>query len=324
MVMPTKITKNRTRMITAITIVTTILLITVTACKADNKGATISQPYIQQVDTESEAPLVKIPDLRGYPLEALTFEFSNLGLTPSLVMLLSDEPVDTVLSIKRVGQLVPTYATVEVLVSGGLPDWGEPEAPNASESSTQRQEFEKMRFGGIDWLVLEKEENKVLLLSEFVLFDRAYNDELVYVTWETSTLRSYLNNEFFNSFSLEERERIAETRVVNDEIMASYGAISMYGVSTWPVSAGNDTDDRVFLLSVDEERRYFAAPSDRVVRRQADDVFAPGEEWIWWLRSPAHDNFHAITIPPNGADNMGGRVTRSSYGVRPALWLYLD
>jgi len=292
-----------------------------TACSEDAAMPT-TQPSIQQGGAEAEAPLERVPDMCGFPLENLVYAFKSLGFTPSLAMFVSDEPKDTVLFIEHMGQLARVPSSIEVHVSAGPSDW-DAEATAESELSTQQQRFERMDFGGIEWLVLEEGEGKVLLLSEYVLFDKSYHTEWVPITWEESSLRSYLNNEFFNSFSPEERERIAETRVANGDALAFRKYWSDYGSTSWLVPGGNDTDDRIFLLSTDEQKKYFATDSSRVAKRLKDDDYYPGEDWMWWLRTPGTDNYHAKAIVPTGADHIGYSVTRS-FGIRPALWLWIE
>jgi len=292
-----------------------VLVVIATACSGNSTA---------QDDEGSEAHLVRVPDLRGYSIEALTHEFGNLGFTPSLIRLVSDEPMGTVLFIERIGEFVQVPTTIEVHVSGGLPDW-ESEDPPTDEPLTQRQGFERMEFGGIAWLMLEEEEGKVLLLSEFVLFDMQYNDQLVTTTWEISTLRSYLNNEFFNSFAPEKRERIAETRILNEERQYTFpfGDIG-FGSQSWPVHAGNDTNDRIFLLSFDEQSSYFANDAARRARLAVDHpMHGSGyDHWWWWLRSPGGCTFTAALVATIGTDIAVYPVIES-IGVRPALWLYV-
>jgi len=292
-----------------------MMLMNITACSANGNAITYSN------DTEQETSLVEIPDLRGYTFEVLTLEFERLGLDLLPIVVISDEPIDTVLSIEQMGKSVQVPAIIEIFISAGLPDL-DSEDLSTPESPPPQQILETMEFGGISWLVLREEENKVLLLSEFVLFDRAYNIGPAAVTWETSTLRSYLNNEFFYTFSLEERERIAETRVINGESL--YTSATTPGLS-WMVPAGDDTDDRIFLLSVDEGREYFANDNARRAR-MADTHPLHGTSRgykSWWLRSPSGCAFTVVIVFTAGSDAHGVRVTHN-IGIRPALWLYLD
>jgi hypothetical protein len=338
-----------------VTVLVFAIITTATACSRDDDSH-LSLTHITQDGAESDTPLVMVPDLIGQSFEALKNEFEDLGFMLSLFIIVSDEPAGTVLFIDQMGRHVPTPASIDVFISGGSPDWVH-EAPDDSGQSMQQpdrepdtpanpnppawqpdtgtettddnvspkrlDEFERKRFGGIDWLVLEEKDGKVLLLSEFVLFDdQPYNAEFTTTTWEHSSIRSYLNNEFFNDFNPRDRERIAKTIVINDDRMASFfsGDEAYPGVHSWLVPAGNDTEDRVFLLSLDEVRKYFSTHSDREVKRSANDENNPGWSWAWWLRTPGYDNFNAVCIMLSASVNS--EPVSKFWGVRPAMWIY--
>jgi hypothetical protein len=78
--------------------------------------------------------------------------------------------------------------------------------------------------------------------------------------------------------------------------------------------AGNDTNDRVFLLSIDEANNYF------VVR----DLSGTNQSY-WWLRSPA--NFSGIVTDVSnqgGVDDYGFFADSRSHAVRPAMWIIVE
>jgi hypothetical protein len=58
-----------------------------------------------------------------------------------------------------------------------------------------------MGFGPYAWRILEQRDGKALLLSEDIIERRTYSDKFTAITWETCTLRTYLNGKFFESFS---------------------------------------------------------------------------------------------------------------------------
>lgn len=63
----------------------------------------------------------------------------------------------------------------------------------------------------IEWIILSVEKDRALLISRYALDTKPYNDEYNNVTWRTSTLRKWLNNDFFNeAFTAEEKDFIAE------------------------------------------------------------------------------------------------------------------
>jgi hypothetical protein len=160
-------------------------------------------------------------------------------------------------------------------------------------------------FAGYSWRVLDVKDGKALLISKKILVERAYNDENKAVTWETCTLRSYLNGEFYNSLG-DEKARISEAQVLTKS-NPEYGT---YG--------GADTTDKIFLLSIDEAKRYFSSDEERVAEANFIDV-----SW-WWLRSPAFGS-NSVEVINNGGKFSGGYGNSVNVigGVRPALWIKL-
>ena len=50
----------------------------------------------------------------------------------------------------------------------------------------------------IEWQVLDVQDNKALLISKFGLDVQPYNNTKAKVTWDTCSLRSWLNKDFLN------------------------------------------------------------------------------------------------------------------------------
>ena len=70
----------------------------------------------------------------------------------------------------------------------------------------------------IEWLVLDIQDGKALLLSKYGLEAKAYNTKFVDITWENCTLRTWLNGEFLaKAFSAEEQSAILLTEVDNSD-----------------------------------------------------------------------------------------------------------
>jgi hypothetical protein len=230
--------------------------------------------------------------------------------------------------------------------------------PEPTPTPDNYKESDLMEFGGYEWLVLEVSEGKALLLSEYVLEYRAYNEGGAGVTWETCTLRAYLNGEFYNSFSADDQARIAQARNSNKDNQW-YGTLG-----------GNDTDDYIFLLSLEEVTRYFGdsgqlanRPSKngeyvwyiedqyneaRTAYSAVDGLWGDpaGTASWWWLRSTGEPGPHsedsehsylATTVALDGTirvdgilnHGMGYNYVNGNYdyniiGVRPALWVNLE
>ncbi|MCL2085988.1 MAG: DUF6273 domain-containing protein [Oscillospiraceae bacterium] len=178
--------------------------------------------------------------------------------------------------------------------------------------------------------MLEVKDGKALIISEKIIESRPYSyiTNVWIVTWENSDLRAYLNGEFYNSFKSTHKSRISTTTVKNNDNQ-------WYGTP-----GGADTQDKIFLLSLEEVVKYFG-DSGKLKNRPANDVHVFRDEFNdkrnvgrwWWLRSPGNRSNYAAyvgrdgTVFVNGEDVSGmvvcdGDIDDDS-GVRPALWLNL-
>ena len=177
----------------------------------------------------------------------------------------------------------------------------------------------------IEWLVLTKEKNRVLVISDKALDYQKYNSSKTSVTWETCTLRKWLNNDFINAaFSAEERAKIPTVTVSADK-NPEY--------DTYP---GNATKDRVFLLSIVEAEKYFTSdearkcvPTEYAISNGAytSDSYTKGGKatcW-WWLRSPGFNLYNAADVEVGGdVFENGGSAYSGADAVRPAMWISID
>ena len=177
----------------------------------------------------------------------------------------------------------------------------------------------------IEWLVLAKEDNKILVISDKALDCKPYNQSRDYVTWETCSLRNWLNNDFINAaFTAEERAMIP-TVTVSADMNPEYNT-----------NPGNATKDKVFLLSIVEAEKYFTSdearkcvPTKYAISNGAStsDSYTKGGKatCLWWLRSPGFDQFIAAYVNYFGPVLRYGRsVGNVSNSVRPAMWITID
>lgn len=163
------------------------------------------------------------------------------------------------------------------------------------------------------WIILDKQDNRTLIISKYAICQKEYNKEFVGTTWENCTLRKWLNNDYLiNEFNESERLSIGLTTIANANNQKHR------------TNGGNDTKDKVFLLSIDEVKRYFKSNN----KRQA--TLTDGTSVNWWLRSPGSNSKSAAVINSDGSvDEIGRYVNlandyRVHYGhvfVRPALWI---
>lgn len=183
----------------------------------------------------------------------------------------------------------------------------------------------------VEWLVLDVTDGKALLLSRYGLEAMPYNETEEAMTWENCSLRKWLNGEFYETaFSEEEKTEIVLTKLENKD-NEEYG-----------IEGGNDTEDKVFLLSVDEAKKYFAADTvveggrnyntERAAKPSAYAATKPltivtNGSWYdgsspYWLRSPGVLNHIAAVVDYNGEIYAFGHgVGEPKDMVRPAVWV---
>ena len=170
----------------------------------------------------------------------------------------------------------------------------------------------------IEWIVLAKEGNKVLVISKYALDCQRYNSTWTDVTWETCSLRKWLNGTFLNA---------AFSSVEQNSIISS--TVSADNNPSYSTSPGNSTTDKVFLLSFTEANKYFSSDSARQCQgtaycyAQGAYKGSNGNCW-WWLRSPGNYPLYAAYVYYVGSVLSNGRDVLDDDGaVRPALWINL-
>ena len=178
----------------------------------------------------------------------------------------------------------------------------------------------------IEWIVLEKDGMSLFLMSKYALDCRKYNETYSdHVTWEICTLREWLNDSFLtDAFSSDERELI-EDSAVTAEANPAYG-------NTPP---GNETVDKVFLLSAVDVSRYFKSnaerkcvPTEYAIERGAytstnNSLEGDATCW-WWLRSPGDDSDSAASVRSGGSIIYYGNFVDSVFAVRPVIRIDLS
>lgn len=159
------------------------------------------------------------------------------------------------------------------------------------------------------WKILKTENDKALILCKNCLDCMQYHTEDIPIAWGDSSIRYWLNNVFYNSaFSEQERLRILPVKLENKDY---------YYTSC--ISGGRDTEDRVFLLSLDEVKEYLPQPEDRIAKPLTKDG-SP----LWWLRTVGMNSDFALYVHDEGEIYAGGEYVDYDYSsVRPALWIKL-
>jgi len=206
----------------------------------------------------------------------------------------------------------------------------------------------------IEWEVLDTNEEGILLVSRYVLDGQPYHTEAEDVNWANSSLRQWLNDDFYHAaFTENEREYVRQVTIPNPDN------------AFWGTPGGGMTHDSVFLLSVEEILKYYpfetwdvgnsplngyssaliTAPTEYVktkipyatIDQQCyDDLLEEGSGYAadiigkestgWWTRSPAITNDEAAPVSCFGFAgwNFSNKVDHADYGVRPALYIPAD
>lgn len=177
----------------------------------------------------------------------------------------------------------------------------------------------------IEWLVLAKENNRVLVISDKALDCRAFDTSGKYVTWEKCSLRKWLNNDFINAAFSDDENAMIPTVTVSADKNPEYDT-----------DPGNATKDRVFFLSIVEAEKYFTSAEARecILTEYAisngawtSDSYTEGGKatYLWWLRSPGISQYGAAGVFSDGdVFENGYFVDIGVSAVRPAMWITID
>ena len=242
---------------------------------------------------------------------------------------------------------VPITEIIKNPLYGGNP-WGEWEGNHIYFGNYKQNENEKDDAEPVLWRVLNISENRALLLTEYGIERKRYNEKNKEVVWADSYIREWMNKEFFNQlFSKKEQEAILKT------------ALETSDNPRYKVSGGKDTEDYLFLLSwedvinpaygfekgqYNEEGDFYyggysntrtCKPTESVKKKGAfiDTPFvvldSEGNSFdlegngYWWLRTPGFQQNYSVDV-----DSFGDiyyhellNVNNKKVMVRPACWI---
>ncbi|MBO4868955.1 MAG: hypothetical protein J5585_04515 [Clostridia bacterium] len=179
----------------------------------------------------------------------------------------------------------------------------------------------------LEWLVLDRSGNSLLVITLYAVESMKFNETRDYVTWETSDLRSWLNGPFYQTAFTEGEKTAIKTTTVIAELNPEHRE----------VSAGGDTEDKIFLLSLQETDKYFKEPGDKACS-PTPAVAAKGSftksnkkkyvltdyACIWWLRSPGMDKLKIADVDKGGTASYSGTQIDMTACVRPAMWITVN
>ena len=197
----------------------------------------------------------------------------------------------------------------------------------------------------IEWYVLDKEDNRFLVISKYALVGMQYNrvnsndsnststsryetwlanHPALQHTWESCTLRAWLNSTFLEeAFSESEQQQIQTTTVLAENNSQSDAEL------------GNDTDDKMFLLSTAEFEKYCTtdelrtcAPTAYAISSSADTSETNKDlakaTCVWWLRTQGTSHTCSCVVDNGNINYSGENIAETSIYVRPAMWIDLN
>ena len=200
-------------------------------------------------------------------------------------------------------------------------NWSSVKVGNKVSFGTYEQDGDDTVSEAIIWKVLKVSGGKATLISEKVL-DKVLYYDFAYSTsegagataWDTSDLRAWLGNTFVEAFS--------------DEELALMVSSSLKNPANGLTGAGGcgDTDDLVYVLSVDELKTLIpnaldrrAEPTEAAV---ANGVYVDNQSGCadWWLRDNGETANQAKNVYYYGGIDTVGKLVKSDYvGVRPVI-----
>lgn len=165
--------------------------------------------------------------------------------------------------------------------------------------------------------MLAREKDRMLIITRYSIDCKRYHESNENITWQDCTLRKWLNNDFINSaFNEEERDLILEVKNQNHDN------------SEYNTTGGEDTLDKIFLLSIDEVQKYFKDDDARKCKptpyAKMRGVNSYHGFCCWLLRSPGYSQHNAAyVLIGGGVCTLGFSVNYDNDAARAALWLNL-
>lgn len=172
----------------------------------------------------------------------------------------------------------------------------------------------------IKWKVLDQMNEHSLLISVDILKTMPYNYSWSPTNWKDSDIRRWLNYDFYDiAFDAKEKNLIKKITTVNTGNPDFYVKNLFY------------TTDYVFLLSIEEAKKYYTisdnymAVGTKYAKREglwiSSYISSKGYS-VWWLRSPGKTWSSAAIIHAAGSIGLGGDgVATRGNGVRPCIWV---
>ena len=185
------------------------------------------------------------------------------------------------------------------------------------------------KYEPIKWHVLEHDEDNLFITSEIVLDSQSFYHEVNTQEFEhnsgtgyannykLSDIRTWLNNEFYNSAFMDNRDSVINTTSVDNSIDSTLDSANPYTCE--------ETEDKLFLLSRYEVSEYLAAKGQTTgsdyAKAQGLYVALENDNAFWGLRTPYVEEPYQVRYVTNNGNVSYDSNSKTSLGVRPACWI---
>lgn len=159
----------------------------------------------------------------------------------------------------------------------------------------------------IAWHQIAKDGKKILIVGKSI--ERKPYSNGNHTTWETSSLRKWLNEDFYNNCFTKAQKKIIQNTAVKAESNEEYGA-----------DGGKDTNDKIFILSLGEYKKYIKGKN-----WEFNKILLFAEQGDFWLRTPGRSDGRAMCVATIGGFQKESDFREESIqydkGVLPACWV---
>lgn len=151
----------------------------------------------------------------------------------------------------------------------------------------------------IEWIKIQEENKMVLLVSKYSLFYAPFNSNSNYGYWSNSTIRTFLNKNFFNeSFTNEEKKQIVNVKLTDV----------------------NNCKDDIFLLSRDQMRSLLTqGQQSDILRLKQGNTITSSDNSSCYTRTYANSAYPVWVVCSD--HHFEDYSARSSRRICPALWI---
>lgn len=263
----------------------------------------VPEDSIDSLYREKEKLLLEKSDLQKKHTEGFILQANDI------ITEISDSPfwLNKIKEDKEIAPLLKTCMLIEKVRSSEI----------GSTINFGMHKFSNMSYRKeeIEWIIIDKDDSKALLISKYALDCKQYNRNNNNPTWKDCDLRLWLNQTFYNeAFNSYEKSLISNSEIAISQNKNNEDA------------SISEMADKIFLLNSEEADKYFDSPIKRQCKTtpyaKSSGVDTHNDFCWWWLRSCCNNDEYVSGVDYDGyIDSIGKEPRGDCFGVRPALWI---